>query len=190
MRLSGIIQLSSLRSGLFWRTFMLMGVLTTLSMAAWVGLVSRLQHEPQVQQISAQVISVVTITRAALTHSAPELRRELLIELVLNEGIRVLTLEDDDEVESPPDNALMPDIEALVKAKLGKDTRFSSGVNGMPGFWVSFNIGEDRYWLMLERERIQGMTGVQWLGWASVVSVASLLGAALITGLILSLIHI
>ena len=184
MKLSRYIQLSSLKSGLFWRTFLLMGVLTTLSMSAWVGLVSVLQREPQVQQISAQVISVVTITHAALTHSAPELRRELLFELVSNEGIRVFTLEDDDEVEPPPANSLMPDIEALVKAKLGADTRFSRSVNGMPGFWVSFNIGEDRYWLMLERERIRGMTGIQWLGWASVVSVVSLLGAALISSLI------
>ncbi|WP_377704106.1 ATP-binding protein [Pseudoduganella sp. UC29_71] len=184
MKLSRYFQLSSLKSGLFWRTFLLMGVLTTLSMSAWVGLVSVLQREPQVQQISAQVISVVTITHAALTHSAPELRRELLFELVSNEGIRVFTLEDDDEVEPPPANSLMPDIEALVKAKLGADTRFSRSVNGMPGFWVSFNIGEDRYWLMLERERIRGMTGIQWLGWASVVSVVSLLGAALISSLI------
>jgi two-component system osmolarity sensor histidine kinase EnvZ len=184
MKLTRYFRPAWLKSGLFWRTFLLLGVLTTLSMSAWVGMISVLQREPQVQQISAQVISVVTITHAALTHSAPELRRELLFELVSNEGIRVFTLEDDDEVEPPADNALMPDIEALVKAKLGADTRFSRSVNGMPGFWVSFNIGEDRYWLMLERERIRGMTGIQWLGWASVVSVVSLLGAAVISSLI------
>jgi two-component system osmolarity sensor histidine kinase EnvZ len=184
MNLTRYFRPAWLKSGLFWRTFLLLGVLTTLSMSAWVGMISVLQREPQVQQISAQVISVVTITHAALTHSAPELRRELLFELVSNEGIRVFTLEDDDEVEPPPDNALMPDIEALVKAKLGADTRFSRSVNGMPGFWVSFNIGEDRYWLMLERERIRGMSGIQWLGWASVVSVISLLGAGVISSLI------
>jgi len=175
---------SSLRSGLFWRTFFLLGALTTMSMSAWVGMISVVQHEPQVQQISAQVVSIVTITHAALTHSAPELRRELLFDLVSNEGIRVFPLEDDDKVAPPPDNALMPDIEALVKAKLGSDTRFSSEVNGVAGFWVSFKIDDDQYWLMLERERIRGLTGIQWLGWASVVSVLSLLGAALISSLI------
>ena len=51
---------------LFWRTFFLLGALTTTSMTAWVGMISVVQHEPQVQQISAQVISVVTIT--AYTH--------------------------------------------------------------------------------------------------------------------------
>jgi two-component system osmolarity sensor histidine kinase EnvZ len=175
---------ASLKSGLFWRTFFLLGALTTTSMTAWVGMISVVQHEPQVQQISAQVISVVTITHAALTHSAPELRRELLFELVSNEGIRVFPLEEDDKVEPPSDNALMPDIEKLVKAKLGADTRFSAKVNGVSGFWVSFKIDDDAYWLMLERERIRGLTGIQWLGWASVVSVVSLLGAAFISSLI------
>jgi two-component system osmolarity sensor histidine kinase EnvZ len=178
------LRLASLKSGLFWRTFFLLGALTTTSMTAWVGMISVVQHEPQVQQISAQVISVVTITHAALTHAAPELRRELLFDLVANEGIRVFTLEDDDQVAPPANNALMPDIEQLVRAKLGQDTRFSSKVNGVSGFWVSFKIDDDQYWLMLERERIRGLTGIQWLGWASVVSVVSLLGAAFISSLI------
>ena len=184
MRVPHFSRFGRFSSGLFWRTFFLLGALTTVSMAAWVGMISVVQREPQVQQISAQVISVVTITHAALTHSAPELRRELLFDLVSNEGIRVFPLEDDDKVEPPPDNALMPDIEALVKAKLGADTRFSAEVNGVAGFWVSFKIDDDQYWLMLERERIRGLTGVQWLGWASLVSLLSLLGAALISSLI------
>ncbi|NYE59248.1 two-component system osmolarity sensor histidine kinase EnvZ [Duganella sp. 1224] len=184
MKLPFSFRLASLKSGLFWRTFFLLGALTTTSMTAWVGMISVVQHDPQVQQISAQVVSVVTITHAALTHAAPELRRELLFDLVANEGIRVFTLEEDDQVAPPANNALMPDIEKLVRAKLGQDTRFSSKVNGVAGFWVSFKIDDDQYWLMLERERIRGLTGIQWLGWASVVSVVSLLGAAVISSLV------
>jgi two-component system osmolarity sensor histidine kinase EnvZ len=37
---------------------------------------------------------------------------------------------------------------------------------------------------MLERERLAGMTSVQWLGWASVVGIMSVLGAALISSLV------
>ena len=128
---SPIDRLAWLRSGLFWRTFFLLGLLTALSMAAWVGMISVVQRGPQAQQIAAQVISVVTITQAALTHSRPELRSELLFDLVSNEGIRVFTLEPEDQIEPAPDNWLMPEIEQLVKAKLGADTRFSARVNGV-----------------------------------------------------------
>jgi two-component system osmolarity sensor histidine kinase EnvZ len=177
-------RLGWLRSGLFWRTFLLLSALTGLSMGSWIGMFSVFQRGPQVQQTADLVVSVVTITKAALTHSAPELRRELLFELVSNEGIRVVTLENTDVVDPPPGNALMPEIAALVRDKLGADTRFSSRVNGVSGFWVSFKIDEDKYWLMLERDRLAGLTRVQWLGWASVVGVLSLLGAALISSLV------
>ena len=104
-----------LRSGLFWRTFFLLSLLTTVTMASWIGMSSAVQRGPQVQQTAELVISVVTITHAALTHSAPELRRELLFELVSNEGIRIFPLETTDTVDPPPDTPLMPDIEAIVK---------------------------------------------------------------------------
>ncbi len=177
-------RLAWLRSGLFWRTFLLLGILTMVSLSSWVGMLNAVQRGPQSQQIAAQIISIVTITRAALTHSAPELRRELIFELVSNEGIRVLPLEVTDEVDAPPDTPLMPDIEHLVKAKLGSDTRFSGRLNGVAGFWVSFNIDDDKYWLMLERERLEGLSGVQWLGWAGLVGVLALMGAAAISRLV------
>jgi two-component system osmolarity sensor histidine kinase EnvZ len=173
-----------IRSGLFWRTFLLLSALTALSMASWIGMINVVQRGPQVQQTAEQVVSVVTITKAALTHSAPELRNELLFELVSNEGIRILPLEPTDEVEPPPNTALMPEIAASVREKLGKDTRFSRRVNGTAGFWISFNIDGDKYWLMLERERLAGLTPVQWIGWAGVVGVLSVLGAALISSLV------
>jgi two-component system osmolarity sensor histidine kinase EnvZ len=173
-----------MRSGLFWRTFFLLSLLTTLSMGSWIFMLNVFQRGPQVQQTAALVVSAVTLTKAALTHSAPDLRRELLFDLVSNEGIRVFALEDTDKVDPPPATALMPEIAAEVREKLGPQTRFSSRVNGVAGFYISFNIEDDQYWLMLERERLSGLTRVQWLGWASVVGVLSLLGAAFISSLI------
>jgi len=176
--------LGRMKSGLFWRTFLLLSFLTGLSIASWIGMINVFQRGSQAEQTAELLVSVVTLTKAALTHSSPDLRRELLIELVSNEGIRILTLEPDDKVEPPPANSLMPEIAARVREKLGQDTRFSRRVNDMPGFWMSFDIDGDKYWLMLERERIAGLTGVQWLGWATVVGALSLLGAALISGLV------
>jgi two-component system osmolarity sensor histidine kinase EnvZ len=173
-----------LRSGLFWRTFLLLSFLTGMSIASWIGMINVFQRGSQAEQTAELLVSVVTLTKAALTHSSPDLRRELLIELVSNEGIRILTLEPEDKVDPPPANSLMPEIAARVREKLGQDTRFSRRVNDMPGFWMSFDIDGDKYWLMLERERIAGLTGVQWLGWATVVGALSLLGAALISGLV------
>jgi two-component system, OmpR family, osmolarity sensor histidine kinase EnvZ len=178
------VQLAWLKSGLLWRTFFLLAFLIAISMVAWVASYRVVERTPRANQIAAQVVSIVTITRAALTHSAPDLRRELLFELASNEGIRISTLEPDDRIEKPSDNSLMPVIEANVRDKLGKDTKFASVVNDVAGFWVSFKIDDDEYWLMLDRERIERASGVQWIGWATVMLVVSLLGAVFISRLI------
>jgi two-component system osmolarity sensor histidine kinase EnvZ len=116
VRRTGARLLGRMKSGLFWRTFLLLSFLTALSMASWIGMINVFQRGPQAEQTAELLVSVVTLTKAALTHSAPDLRRELLIELVSNEGIRILTLEPDDKVEPPPSNALMPEIAAMVRA--------------------------------------------------------------------------
>lgn len=177
-------RLAWLKSGLFWRTFFLLAFLIAASMAAWVVSFRMVERTPRANQIAAQVISIVIITRSALTHSAPDSRRELLFDLASNEGIRVYSRENTDVVKPPPDTALMPAIQASVRARLGNDTKFAGRVNDIAGFWVSFKIEDDEYWLMLERERVERTSGVQWLGWATITLLLSLLGAVFISRLI------
>lgn len=173
-----------LNSGLFWRTFFLLAFLIAASMAAWIASFRIVEQTPRANQIGAQVISIVTITRAALTHSAPDLRRELLFDLASNEGIRIYPLEETDEVEPPANSNMMQAIQDYVRSGLGNATRFARNVNDVPGFWVSFTIADDDYWLMMDRERIEGTTGIQWVGWAGVTLLLSMLGALIISGLI------
>ncbi|RJF96284.1 ATP-binding protein [Noviherbaspirillum saxi] len=177
-------RLNWLNSGLFWRTFFLLAFLIAASIMAWVASFRIVERTPRAQQMAAQVISIVTITRAALTHSAPDLRRELLFDLASNEGIRIYPLEGTDVVEPPPDSGLMPVLETTVKERLGQSTKFAGSVNDVSGFWVSFKIDEDEYWLRLDRERIEGVSSIQWLGLATTTLVLSLFGAVFISRLI------
>lgn len=177
-------RLSWLKSGLFWRTFILLALLITVSMAAWVWGVRSVERAPRARQIAAQVVSIVTITRAALAHSAPELRRELLFDLASNEGIRVYPLEDSDIVEPSSGGNLAPLVQEQVRAKLGPDTRFARSVNEVDGFWISFDIAGDDYWLMLDRARIDRSSGVQWIGWGTVTLLLALAGALFISGFV------
>jgi two-component system osmolarity sensor histidine kinase EnvZ len=170
-----------LQSGLFWRTFFLLAFLIAASMAAWVVSFRIVERTPRAHQIAAQVISIVTITRTALTHSAPDSRRELLFDLASNEGIRIYPLEESDRIAPPPDSALLPEIESKVRANLGANTKFAGTVNDVAGFWISFEIEDDEYWLMLDRDRVERTSGIQWAGWATVTLLLSLLGAVFIS---------
>jgi len=64
--------------------------------------------------------------------------------------------------------------------QLGKATRFAAARDGMRGFWVSFFIDEDEFWVMLPRERFEPELGLGWLGWGGALLALALLGAWLI----------
>jgi hypothetical protein len=55
-----------MKNGLFWRTFVLLAFLIAASMAAWVASFRIVERTPRGEQLAAQVVSIVTITRAAL----------------------------------------------------------------------------------------------------------------------------
>lgn len=174
------------KSGLFWRTFFLVGILLLVSIGAWIASYRIEQRGPRARQAADQIVSLVTITRAALAHSAPELRRELLFDLASNEGIRIYPLEPTDKIESLAEgDDFMRDMFPVIQQKMGEDTILSPKVNDMPGFWISFQLEEDDvYWLRLDNGRLKGISGLRWIGWGGVVILLSLIGAGLISRLL------
>lgn len=169
------------RSGLFWRTFLLLSLLVTASMASWFISFKLVERKPRAQQLSNQIVSVVAITRAALTHSAQDKRLQLLTDLVRNEGIQIYPLEENDRIEAPVDNPFQKELRKHILRKLGEQTKFARTVNGEDGFWLSFNIEDDQYWLRLEQERVQTDTSLQYLSWIAVTLIITLIVAALIS---------
>ncbi len=177
-------RLSWLTSGLFWRTFVLLTFLITASMAVWISSISIVEREPRARQLAAQIVSIITLTRTALANSDPELRRELLLDLKESEGVKILPLEDNDTIQPPPEGETIAEVETAIRVKMGPQTRFAGDVNGQEGFWISFIMEGDPYWLGLERQRIERTSGIQWVDWASLTLVISMLGAVFITRLI------
>jgi two-component system osmolarity sensor histidine kinase EnvZ len=166
---------------LLWRTFFLLAALILLAVAAWFQLFRVSEREPRARQTADLVASVVNLTRAALVTAQPDLRRELLVDLQEQEGIRVYPAEPDDRVVALPlDRPGVQLFAAEVRRQLGPDTRLAVEIDGLPGFWVSFRIEGDEYWVMLPRERIERQAALRWAGWGAFVLVAALAGAWLI----------
>jgi two-component system, OmpR family, osmolarity sensor histidine kinase EnvZ len=169
---------------LFWRTFLLILLLIAASMAAWLPTVRVFEREPRARQIAQQVISIVNTTRSALVYSDPGRRRELLNDLAENEGIRVVPLEPGDQIEPLPDDALVNLVTRNVRAKLGPATHLASEVNGVPGVWVSFSIDDDAYWAFIDRDILTGSVGREWVAWAALAAIVSMLIAAAIARIV------
>ena len=170
--------------GLFWRTFALIALLIAVSIAAWFQSFRVIEREPRAQRVALQLVAVVKLTRTALLYSDPDLRRALLQDLESNEGVRVYPRETTDKYRLQPDESLNRLIERDVRGRLGNETVIAQSVNDIPGVWISFKIDDDDYWVALDRDQLDNVTGLQWAGWGVFALALSLFGAAFITSLV------
>jgi two-component system osmolarity sensor histidine kinase EnvZ len=165
---------------LFTRSFLLIALLILASAAATFQLYRVYEREPRARELAQQTVSIVNLTRAALVNADPVLRRNLLIEINEREGIRLAPLTGGEILEPLPDEKLFELVSVKVKKTLGEQTRFAYARDRIEGFWVSFAIDDDDYWVMLPRERFEPGFGLQWLGGALGLLGLALAGAWLI----------
>jgi two-component system, OmpR family, osmolarity sensor histidine kinase EnvZ len=171
----------SLAPGLFWRTFLLILLLLAASSVAWLQIFRIVEREPRAQQLAAQIVAIVNITRSALLYSDPIVRLALLADLADNQGIRIVPLEQSDTVQPFAGGPVATLAGERVTTALGPRTRLAAEVNGVAGIWVSFAIDADEYWVVIDRDPLALDAGTRWIGWAAIAAVASLLAAAAIT---------
>ena len=155
---------SRLRLGLFGRTFLLLAALMLVSLGAWLQVFFSMELGPRANQMAQRVITAVNITRTALIYSHDGERSKLLLDLATNEGIQVYPREVTDYAEALPDDDYWQRVAQHIRTRFGPETQIAWGVNQVPGFWVSFQIEKELYWLVFEREQIGLTGGIEW--WA------------------------
>ncbi|MGH8745310.1 MAG: two-component sensor histidine kinase, partial [Burkholderiales bacterium] len=149
------------------RSFLLIALLLVVSVLSAFQLYRLYEREPLSRELAQQAVSVVNLTRAALINADPALRPELLIELNEREGIRVYPVTPDEKLEPLPEDPLFEMVAGRVRRALGAQTRFAFARNGLDGFWVSFPIDVDQFWVMLPRGRFEPSFGIEWLAWGA-----------------------
>lgn len=162
------------------RSFLLIALLLVVSVLSAFQLYRLYEREPLSRELAQQAVSVVNLTRAALINADPALRPELLIELNEREGIRVYPVTQGEALEPLPDDPLFRMVAERVRQALGAQTRFAFARNGLEGFWVSFPIDVDQFWVMLPRGRFEPRFGIEWLAWGAALLALALAGAGLI----------
>jgi two-component system osmolarity sensor histidine kinase EnvZ len=169
---------------LFARSFLLIALLLVTAVLASFQIYRIYEREPRSRELAQQTVSTVNLTRAALVNADPFRRRELLIELNETEGLRVYPATASEKTEPLPDEPLLERVAQRVREALGDDTRFAQSRDAEEGFWVSFFIDSDEFWVMLPWERFEPALGLQWLGWGLALLAISLAGAWLIASTI------
>lgn len=172
------------RMSLFWRTFLYLALLLAGSLLIWQQTFWWLELEPRAVQNARQIATLVTLTRAGLEHADAIARISLVKTLADQEGLYIAPREPKDTYLPFTGDALSQRISHELRVQLGQDTEVARSVNGHEALWVGFRMGDDRYWLLLDPQRLTLLGGRTLLIWLLGATVLSLLGAGVIAGLI------
>ena len=173
-----------LQLSLFWRTFIFLGLLILFSCLAWLQMFKTQEYEPRILRNAHQIATVVNLTRTALINTDAIGRVSLLKTLADEEDVRIQTREPKDVIVPFAESGIDRQLAREMIKQLGPNTVVANRVNGVEGLWIGFEIERDSYWLQMDAARLKPLGGGAWLMWLSVTISLSLLGAAVMAGLI------
>jgi two-component system osmolarity sensor histidine kinase EnvZ len=142
------------------------------------------EYEPRILRNAHQIATVVNLTKTALKNSDEIARLSLITMLADEEDVSIQLREPTDRIVAFTDSSMDSRLVNEMVQRLGPDTVVASSVNEEEGLWIGFAIERDSYWLQMDPSRLKPLGGTAWLIWLSITTSLSLLGAAVMAGLI------
>lgn len=155
-------------------------MLLAISIYASLKIFDYFDREPRATTAALQAVTIVNYTRASLIASHENRRLALLSELSGREGVRVYAADFLEDIEPLPDDPFINLIAQKILERLGEETIITVNHYDIPGLWISFNVGQDDFWVVIPKIQVDRPFPWHWLGWAAVVGLLSLLGAYII----------
>ncbi|PKO50100.1 MAG: two-component sensor histidine kinase, partial [Betaproteobacteria bacterium HGW-Betaproteobacteria-20] len=155
---------------------LLIAVLLAIGQFASLQIFEYFEREPRAEATALQAVTVVNYTRAALIASQDNLRQALLTEITGKEGVRVYYADFMEEIKPLPADPFINMVAEKIRERLGVETIITINHYGIEGLWISFNIGQDDYWVVILRAHVERPFPWQWLGWGALVLALSLAG--------------
>lgn len=174
------MKLQLLPKTLLARVMLLIAILLAIGQVASLQIFEYFEREPRAQATALQAVTVVNYTRASLIASQENLRLALLSEISGKEGVRVYYADFMEEIKPLPNDGFVRLVAQKIRDSLGEQTIITVNHYGIEGLWVSFNIGQDDFWVVIPRMHVARPFPWQWLGWGALVLLLSLAGAYLI----------
>ena len=159
---------------------LLIALLLAISIYASLKIFDYFDREPRATTAALQAVTIVNYTRASLIASHEDRRLALLSELSGREGVRVYVADFLEDIEPLPDDPFINLIANKIRERLGVETIITINHYGIPGLWISFNVEQDDFWVVIPKIQVDRPFPWHWLGWGAVVGLLSLLGAYVI----------
>jgi two-component system osmolarity sensor histidine kinase EnvZ len=170
------LKLTFLPKTLLARGMLLIFFLLVIGQIASLQIFEYFEREPRAEATALQAVTVVNYTRASLIASQDNLRLALLSELTGKEGVRIYYADFMEDIEPLPADPFINMVAEKIRERLGVETIITVNHYGVQGLWVSFNIGQDDFWVVIPKLHVERRFPWQWLGWGALILMLSLAG--------------
>jgi two-component system osmolarity sensor histidine kinase EnvZ len=184
------LKLRLLPKTLLARGMLLIAFLLAIGQIASLQIFEYFEREPRAEATALQAVTVVNYTRASLIASQENLRLALLSEITGKEGVRIYYADFMEEIEPLPPDPFINMVAEKIRERLGVETIITVNHYGVQGLWVSFNIGQDDFWVVIPKLHVERRFPWQWFGWGALVLMLSLAGGYFIAARINRPLHL
>lgn len=156
---------------------LLIATLLAISIYGSLKIFDYFDREPRAQMAALQAVTIVNYTRASLIASHENRRTALLNALSDREGVRVYLADWAEDIEPLPDDPFVKLVAKKIRERIGDETIITVNHYSIPGLWISFNVDQDDFWIVIPNIQADRPFPLHWLGWAALIGLLSLVGA-------------
>lgn len=168
-----------LKLGLFARTFLLIALLMLASLAAWVHVFWTLEREPQVEQITNQIVRAIELTSIARVHVTPDRQTQLTQDINAYTDFTMAGSQQPEDLIPLPDTLEWQSVATLTRSALGAEVQLGLASDLDDRVWVRT---PDTNWLGVPVKPIGLTSGPEWVSWIAAAALLSMVGAAVAVG--------
>jgi two-component system, OmpR family, osmolarity sensor histidine kinase EnvZ len=169
---------------LFWRTYILLALLLTGAVFAWVQTARQIDIDARAEQAARQTADLVQLARATVLTSSASARMALLRSLESQASLQIRPREPADRLERFEADRYMTHYTEALRRSLGPDTVVARAVNGSAALWVGFTADRERLWLRTEPPQASTLQEARSALWPGLVLMLTLAGSAFVARLI------
>ena len=159
---------------------LLIALLLAISIYASLKIFDYFDREPRATMAALQAVTIVNYTRASLIAAHEDRRLALLSELTGREGVRVYAADFMEDIAPLPNDAFINLIAQKIRERLGEETIITVNHYGIAGLWISFNVDQDDFWVVVPKIQVDRPFPWHWLWWGALIGLLSLFGAYII----------
>ena len=137
---------------------LLIALLLAISIYGSLKIFDYFDREPRATTAALQAITIVNYTRASLIAAHEDRRLALLTELSGREGVRVYVADFLEDIEPLPPDPFINLIAQKIKERLGEETIITVNHYGIAGLWISFNVDQDDFWVVIPKIQVSGLS--------------------------------